>query len=110
MLAFSFLIILFSLAGIPPLGGFFAKFYIFTSVLEQKMYTLAIIGLLTTVISAFYYLKVIKTIYFEDNFVVFDSVKNKVAQITVLMSCIFLITFFLYPSLLNNIVNSLFLT
>ena len=66
----------FSLAGIPPLGGFFAKFYIFTSVLEQKMYTLAIIGLLTTVISAFYYLKVIKTIYFEDNFVVFDSVKN----------------------------------
>tara|TARA_A100001011_G_C14288319_1_gene834917 strand:- start:707 stop:2122 length:1416 start_codon:yes stop_codon:yes gene_type:complete len=110
MLAFSFLIILFSLAGIPPLGGFFAKFYIFTSVLEQKMYTLAIIGLLTTVISAFYYLKVIKTIYFEDNFVVFDSVKNKVAQITVLMSCIFLITFFLYPSVLNNIVNSLFLT
>tara|TARA_X000001036_G_C20324212_1_gene661749 strand:- start:281 stop:712 length:432 start_codon:yes stop_codon:yes gene_type:complete len=109
ILAVSFLIILFSLAGIPPLGGFFAKFYIFTSVIEHKMYTLAIIGLLTTVISAFYYLKVIKTIYFEDNFVVFDPIKNKVAQTTVLISCIFLITFFLYPSLLNNIVNSLFL-
>lgn len=73
------------------------------------MYTLAIIGLLTTVISAFYYLKVIKTIYFEDNSVVFDSIKNKVAQITVAISCTFLITFFLYPSLLNKIVNSLFL-
>ena len=109
ILAISFLIILFSLAGIPPLAGFFAKFYIFTSVLEQKMYTLAIIGLLTTVISAFYYLKVIKTIYFEDNLIVFDPVKNKAGQITVLISCTFLITFFLYPSLLNSVVNSLFL-
>ncbi len=109
ILAVSFLIILFSLAGIPPLGGFFAKFYIFTSVIEQKMYTLAIVGLLTTVISAFYYLKVIKTIYFEDNLVVLESVQNKVAQITVLISCTILITFFLYPSFLNNIVNSLFI-
>ena len=59
ILGISFLIILFSLAGIPPLGGFFAKFYIFSAVLEQKMYALAIIGLLTTVISAVYYLKII---------------------------------------------------
>ena len=63
ILAFAFLIILFSLAGIPPLAGFFAKFYIFTAVIEQKMYSLAIIGLLTTVVSAFYYLKIIKIIY-----------------------------------------------
>jgi NADH-quinone oxidoreductase subunit N len=109
ILAFSFLIILFSLAGIPPLAGFFAKFYIFTSVLEQQMYTLAIIGLLTTVISAFYYLKVIKTIYFDDNVIVFDPVKNKVAQLTIFISCSILITFFLYPSILNNVVNSLFI-
>ena len=57
LLAISFLVILFSLAGIPPLAGFFAKFYVFTAVIEQKMYALAIIGLLTTVISAFYYLR-----------------------------------------------------
>ena len=57
MLAFSLLIILFSLAGVPPLGGFFAKFYVFVAVVEQKMYALAVIGLLTTVLSAFYYLK-----------------------------------------------------
>ena len=109
ILAISFLIILFSLAGIPPLGGFFAKFYIFSSVLEQKMYALAIIGLLTTVISAFYYLKVIKTIYFDDSHIVFDPVRNKSAQITILISCSILTTFFLYPSFLNNVVSSLFI-
>ncbi len=109
ILALAFLIILFSLAGIPPLGGFFAKFYIFTSVLEQKMYALAIIGLLTTVISAFYYLRIIKTIYFDDNTFTFDLTKNKIAQTTLFISCSILISFFLYPSFLNNIVNSLFI-
>ncbi len=108
ILAFSFLIILFSLAGIPPLAGFFAKFYIFASVVEQKMYTLAIIGLLTTVISAFYYLKIIKTIYFEDSGITFDDMKDKTANVTILISCTVLLTFFLYPSFLNNIVNTLF--
>ena len=49
LLAVSLLIILFSLAGVPPLGGFFAKFFVFVAVLEQEMYSLAIIGLLTTV-------------------------------------------------------------
>ena len=109
LLALSFLIILFSLAGIPPLGGFFAKFYIFSSVLEQKMYTLAIVGLLTTVISAFYYLKIIKTIYFDDNKLSFDLVSNKTISGTILLSCTLLVSFFLYPSFLNEIVNSLFI-
>ena len=109
LLAMSFLIILFSLAGIPPLGGFFAKFYIFSSVLEQKMYTLAIIGLLTTVISAVYYLKIIKTIYFDENKLSFDLINNKIISGTILISCTLLITFFLYPSFLNKVVSSLFL-
>ena len=109
ILAISFLVILFSLAGIPPLGGFFAKFYVFTAVLEQKMYALAIIGLLTTVISAFYYLKIIKTIYFDDSAITFDAPKNKFAQLSILISCITLLTFFLYPSALNNIAESLFI-
>jgi NADH-quinone oxidoreductase subunit N len=107
LLSISFLIILFSLAGIPPLGGFFAKFYVFSSVLELEMYTLAIIGLLSTVISAVYYLKIIKTIYFEENNLSFDSVDNKTIPGIILISCTFLVTFFLYPSFLNNIVSSL---
>ena len=109
ILAISFLVILFSLAGIPPLGGFFAKFFVFTAVLEQKMFALAIIGLLTTVISAFYYLKIIKTIYFDDSLITFDVAKNKFAKLSILISCSILLTFFLYPSILNNVVNKLFL-
>ncbi len=108
LLAISLLIILFSLAGVPPLGGFFAKFYVFVAVLEKEMYTLAIIGLLTTVMSAFYYLKIIKTIYFDDNFIKFETTKNKTAQASVFASCVILITFFLYPSVLNNLVTTLF--
>ena len=65
ILSISLLVILFSLAGIPPLAGFFGKFYVFIAVIESKMYTLAIIGLLSTVISAFYYLRIIKIIYFH---------------------------------------------
>ena len=110
LLAISFLIILFSLAGVPPLGGFFAKFYVFVAVLEREMYTLAIIGLLTTVMSAFYYLKIIKTIYFDDSIIAFEQTKNSTAQISIFASCTILITFFLYPSILNNLVNSLFIS
>ena len=109
LLAISFLVILFSLAGIPPLAGFFAKFYVFTAVIEQKMYALAIIGLLTTVISTFYYLRIIKIIYFDDNAISFDPVKNSVAKLSVLISCAILITFFLYPAILNNVVDALFI-
>ena len=110
LLAISLLIILFSLAGVPPLGGFFAKFYVFVAVLEKEMYALAIIGLLTTVMSAFYYLKIIKTIYFDDSLITFETSKNKTAQISVFASCLILISFFLYPSLLNNLVDTLFVS
>ena len=107
-LAFAFLIIFFSLAGIPPLGGFFAKFYVFIAVIESELYFLAIVGLVTTVISAFYYLKIIKIIYFDDNKKEFDQVKDFYASTVMVLSCIFLATLFLYPSLFNNIVSSVF--
>ncbi len=109
LLAISLLIILFSLAGVPPLGGFFAKFYVFVAVLENEMYALAIIGLLTTVMSAFYYLKIIKTIYFDESLITFEPSKNRTAQISIFTSCAILITFFLYPSVLNNLVSTLFI-
>tara|TARA_B100001063_G_C16432558_1_gene389587 strand:- start:161 stop:586 length:426 start_codon:yes stop_codon:yes gene_type:complete len=108
LISIALLIILFSLAGIPPLAGFFAKFYIFMSVIENEMYTLAVIGLLTTVISAFYYLKVIKIIYFDDLKMPFDQIKNINITSTIFISCIILTSFFLYPSYLNNIVKAIF--
>ena len=107
LLAISFLIIMFSLAGIPPLAGFFAKFYVFMSVIESGMYTLAIIGLLSTVISAFYYLRIIKIIYFDEVKNPFDKIKSLGITSTVFLSCSILVLFFLYPSILNNIVNTL---
>jgi len=109
LISFAFLIILFSLAGIPPLGGFFAKLYIFMSVVENEMYTLAILGLLTTVISAFYYLKIIKIIYFDEMKNTLDRVENINITGTVLISCLILISFFLYPSFLSNIISTIFI-
>ena len=107
LLSASLLIVLFSLAGIPPLAGFFAKFYIFMSVVENKMYTLAIIGLLSTVISAFYYLRIIKIIYFDEANKSFDQTKNLGILTTLSLSCLILLSFFIYPSFLNNIVETL---
>ena len=107
ILSISLLIILFSLAGIPPFAGFFAKFYIFMSVIESGMYTLAIIGLLSTVISAFYYLRIIKIIYFENTNKPFDQIKNIGISTTLLISTVILITFFAYPSFLNRVVETL---
>ena len=107
-LAFAFLIVFFSLAGIPPLGGFFAKFYVFIAVIENELYFLAIVGLVTTVISAFYYLKIIKIIYFDDNKKEFDRVKDFNSSAVMVISCIFLATLFLYPSIFNNVISSIF--
>ena len=107
LFSIAFLIILFSLAGIPPLAGFFAKFYVFMAVIESEMYVLAIIGLLSTVISAFYYLRIIKIIYFDEKKLSMDSGKNISISGTILACCLFLGFFFLYPSFLNNIVSML---
>ena len=109
LLAISFLVILFSLAGIPPLAGFFAKFYVFTAVIEQKMYALAIIGLLTTVISAFYYLRIIKIMYFDES--ISEGIINFQisfqSKIILSLSLFLIICFIFYPSLLINISASL---
>ena len=107
--AFSFLILFFSLAGIPPLGGFFAKFFIFMSVIENEMYALAIIGLLTTVISAFYYLKVIKIIYFDDNKTKFDDVRNVSIKTTIFLCCLILSLYFISPSIIDSLLNEMFI-
>jgi NADH-quinone oxidoreductase subunit N len=107
MLAFCFLIIFFSLAGIPPLAGFFAKFYIFMTVIEVKMYALAIIGLVTTVVSAFYYLRVVKIIYFDKPKRPFDASYDWGLKSSLVLSSILILIYFIYPSILTNIVSSI---
>ena len=107
MLALSFLIILFSLAGIPPLAGFFAKFYVFMAVIEVKMYALAIIGLVTTVVSAFYYLRIIKVIYFDKPKKPFEESYDWGLKISLILSSILILTYFIYPSILVDTISSI---
>ena len=107
MLALSFLIILFSLAGIPPLAGFFAKFHVFMAVIEVKMYALAIIGLVTTVISAFYYLRIIKIIYFDKPKKPFEESYDWGLKISLILSSILILTYFIYPSILVDTISSI---
>ena len=104
ILSFSLLIILFSLAGIPPLAGFFAKFYIFVTVIDQSMYFLAIVGLLSSVIAAFYYLRIIKVIYFDKEKEKFDTDHHISLKVSLALSSMFILFYFINPNILNEII------
>ena len=60
------LVFMLSLAGIPPLAGFFAKFYVFLAAIKAGLFTLAVIGVLTSVVGAYYYLAIVKIMYFDE--------------------------------------------
>ena len=105
LLSISLLVILFSLAGIPPLAGFFAKFYIFMAVIEAEMFILAILGLLTTVVSAFYYLRIIKIIYFDKEKDKYDTDHSLWLKFSLTVSTILILFYFIFPSLLIEVVS-----
>ena len=105
LLSLSLLIILFSLAGIPPLAGFFAKFYIFKSVIEQSMYFLAIVGLLSTVIAAFYYLRIIKIMYFDEEKEKYDTDYSIWLKFSLTVSTLLILIYFIFPSQLIDVVS-----
>jgi NADH-quinone oxidoreductase subunit N len=65
-MAFVLAMLMFSLIGIPPLAGFFGKFYAFAAAIQAKLYILAVIGIVASVVSAFYYLRVVKVMYFDE--------------------------------------------
>jgi NADH-quinone oxidoreductase subunit N len=107
VISFCLLVLLFSLAGIPPLAGFFAKLYVFMAVIKVEMYTLAIMGLITTVISAFYYLRIIKIIYFDESKETFEIDQNFGLRISLALSTIIILVYFIYPSLLIDVVSNI---
>ena len=72
-LAAALAIFMFSMAGIPPLGGFFAKFYIFMSAINSGLYSLSVIGVVTSVVAAYYYLRIVKIMYFDEPTAAFDQ-------------------------------------
>ena len=80
LLAFFFAMFLFSLAGIPPLAGFFAKCYVFVAAIKAGLFTLAVIGVLTSVVGAFYYLTIVKVMYFDEPLAKLDPVRVECAR------------------------------
>ncbi len=102
-LAMAIAIILFSLAGIPPFAGFFGKFFIFNAAVEAGQYGLAIIGVLSSVVAAFYYLRIIKIMYFDEATSVVERDAPYEMKIVVFLAALFSLLFFIYFTPLVNL-------
>jgi NADH-quinone oxidoreductase subunit N len=103
--AFFLAMLMFSLAGVPPLAGFFAKYYVFLAAVNAGLYPLAIVGVLASAISAFYYLRVVKVMYFDEPAPAFDKAPLTLSAILA-TSTIFLLAFWLYPAPLIDAASS----
>jgi len=97
MMAFLLAMLLFSLAGIPPLAGFFAKFYVFLAAIHAGLYALAVIGVLLSVVGAFYYLRIVKLIYFDAPAERFEPMPAPLAAVLG-VSGGFILLYFVYPA------------
>ncbi len=95
-LALAFAVFMFSMAGIPPLAGFFGKLYVFLAAVQSGLWTLAIIGVLTSVVGSYYYLRIVKVMYFDAPAAAFDRRSNVVGFVAALAG-IFTLFFFLFP-------------
>ncbi len=111
-LAYPLAILMFSISGIPPMAGFFGKFFIFKAALESGNYILAVIGVLTSVVAAYYYLRIIKTMFFDDPADKFDSTIEISRKIIIGLSLFIVLAFIFNPMPLINVaeisVSSLF--
>src|SRR6185503_4196582 len=98
-MALAFAIFMFSLAGIPPLAGFFAKVYVFLAAVEAGLYTLAVIGVLASVVAAFYYLRIVKIMYFDEAAQRLDhgAITSSLGAVQAI-SALLILLFFIYPS------------
>ena len=99
-LALALGIFMFSLAGIPPVAGFFAKLYVFLAAIDAQLYVLAVIGVLTSVIGAYYYLRIVKVMYFDEPAAAFDRPIGREMQAVLVISALVIFFFFAWPGLL----------
>ena len=97
-LALALTIFMFSMAGIPPLAGFIGKLYIFLPAINAELYTLAVIGVLTSVISAVYYLRIVKIMYFDNAEESLDHSSEKTIGWVLALSSLFIVALTIYPS------------
>jgi NADH-quinone oxidoreductase subunit N len=96
-LALALAIFMFALSGIPPTAGFFAKFYVFLAAINAQLAGLAVIGVVTSVVSAFYYLRVVKVMYFDEPVGAFDRPLTAELKGVVFVTAVITLFFFLFP-------------
>jgi NADH-quinone oxidoreductase subunit N len=96
-LALALTVFMFSMAGIPPFSGFWGKYFIFTAAVQQGMWALAVIGVLTSVIGAYYYIRIIKVMYFDTGSEAFDPRPQSISLV-VGVSGLFTALFFVFPA------------
>ncbi|WP_377848093.1 NADH-quinone oxidoreductase subunit NuoN [Bosea sp. UC22_33] len=96
-MAFAMAMMMFSLAGIPPLAGFWAKWYVFLAAINAKLYVLAVIGVLTSVVGAYYYLRLVKVMYFDEPKPAFEKADLGVRTV-LLISALFVLVLSLVPA------------
>ncbi|MSO88670.1 MAG: NADH-quinone oxidoreductase subunit NuoN [Rhodospirillaceae bacterium] len=97
-LAAALAIFMFSMAGIPPLAGFFGKLYVFMAAIDAGLVALAVIGVLSSVVSAFYYIRIVKVMYFDDPGPVFDRPLDPATSIILIGTGLFVLLFFVVPA------------
>ena len=100
--ALALAIFMFSMAGIPPLAGFFGKLYIFQAAIASGLVTLAVIGVLASVVAAFYYLRIIKLMYFDEATEAFDRPIGREVVVVLAGTGVFILFFVVHPSALVN--------
>ncbi len=97
-LAYSLAILMFSMSGIPPMAGFFGKFMVFEAAMQSGLYTLGVIGVLSSVVASYYYLRIIKTMFFDDPAPAFDSNIDFSRRLVIGFSVLIVLVFILKPS------------
>jgi NADH-quinone oxidoreductase subunit N len=102
MLAAAMAIFMFSLAGIPPLAGFFAKIYVFLAAIEAGLVELSVIGVLASVVGAYYYIRIVKVMYFDETKEAFDRPMGREFAVIIGGAAVFNLVFCLHPSPLLN--------
>ena len=104
----SMLVFFFSLAGIPPFAGFFAKFFILSASITDGFFFLSIVAVLSSVIAAFYYLTIIKNMFFNKSEIELLDDNNKIGKLIFISFGLIITLFFFYPDPLINLVDNLF--
>src|ERR1700730_6309056 len=105
IMAFFFAMLLFSLAGVPPLAGFFAKFYVFLAAIKAGLFTLAVVGVVTSVVGAYYYLAIVKIMYFDEPARRFEPMPHELGAVLAVTG-LFNLLFFIYPAPLVEAANA----